>query len=169
MISGGYYGVISPEGAASILGRYKDEADKAIHFPKDCHSLAIAQRIYANQLKDIGIVDEIIWEKYDGEQGSESFNAFPILGARIRDFIARSLQQLLSLNEDGLVANRYEKFRGMGVYEILSEEERIARVHSAVEKVGNKSKKEIAKTATAVASKIIQFISQTSMNGEFSR
>jgi flagellar biosynthesis/type III secretory pathway protein FliH len=57
----------------------------------------------------------------------------------------------------------------MGVYEILSEEERIARVHSAVEKVGNKSKKEIAKTATAVASKIIQFISQTSMNGEFSR
>jgi acetyl-CoA carboxylase alpha subunit len=170
MISGGYYGVISPEGAASILGRYKNEADKAIHFPKDCHSLAIAQRIYANQLKDIGIVDEIIWEKYDGEQEhSESFTAFPILGARIRDFIARSLGQLLTLNEDGLIANRYEKFRSMGVYEILSEEERVARVHAAVEKVGSKSKKEVSKTASAVVSKIIQFISQTSMNGEYSR
>lgn len=30
MCSGGYFGVISPEGAASILGRYKDDAHKAI-------------------------------------------------------------------------------------------------------------------------------------------
>jgi outer membrane scaffolding protein for murein synthesis (MipA/OmpV family) len=37
MLSGAYYGVISPEGAASILGRYKDDADKAKRFPVDCH------------------------------------------------------------------------------------------------------------------------------------
>ena len=40
MCSGGYFGVISPEGAASILGRYKDESHKAIvstiHFKSGC-------------------------------------------------------------------------------------------------------------------------------------
>jgi hypothetical protein len=170
MISGGYYGVISPEGAASILGRYKNEAEKAKQFTKDCHSLAVSQRIYANQLKEIGIVDEIIWEKYNPEEElSESYTAFPVLGARIRDFLARSLQELLSLGEDGLVANRYEKFRNMGVYEILSEEERSSRIHAALERVAHHPKKEIAKAASTVASKIIQFISETSMNGDHSR
>ena len=33
MLSGGYFGVISPEGAASILGRYTDDAHKAVQFP----------------------------------------------------------------------------------------------------------------------------------------
>lgn len=38
---------ISPEGAASILGRYKSDAHKAEQFPKDCQALATAQKIYA--------------------------------------------------------------------------------------------------------------------------
>lgn len=38
---------ISPEGAASILGRYKDDAHKALQFAKDCQALATAQQIYA--------------------------------------------------------------------------------------------------------------------------
>lgn len=36
MLSGAYFGVISPEGAASILGRYKDDAHKAKQLPLDC-------------------------------------------------------------------------------------------------------------------------------------
>lgn len=40
---------ISPEGAASILGRYKDDAHKAEQFPKDCQELATAQQIYASE------------------------------------------------------------------------------------------------------------------------
>ena len=32
MCSGGYFGVISPEGAASILGRYDNDAHKAQQF-----------------------------------------------------------------------------------------------------------------------------------------
>ena len=39
-------GVISPEGAASILGRYDDEAHKARQFPVDCRTLATAQGIH---------------------------------------------------------------------------------------------------------------------------
>ena len=52
MLSGGYFGVISPEGAASILGRYKDNVHKAKQFPLDCQELATVQHIYANQLKE---------------------------------------------------------------------------------------------------------------------
>lgn len=40
---------ISPEGAASILGRYKSDAHKAEQFPKDCQELATAQQIYASE------------------------------------------------------------------------------------------------------------------------
>ena len=34
MLSGAYYGVISPEGAASILGRYTSDKQKAEEFQK---------------------------------------------------------------------------------------------------------------------------------------
>ncbi|CAM9310439.1 unnamed protein product [Ectocarpus sp. 6 AP-2014] len=75
MLSRAYFGVISPEGAASILGRYKDDAHKAEQFPKDCQELATAQQIYANQLKEIGVVDEVIWEPAQGE----THEHFPIM------------------------------------------------------------------------------------------
>eukprot|EP00606_Chrysophyceae_sp_TOSAG23-5_P001599 GSChrysophyteH2.ASY1.ANO1.821.1 assembled CDS len=79
MLSGGYFGVISPEGAASILGRYKDDAHKAEQFPLDCQELATAQCIYAYQLKNIGVVDEILWESADGETYT-NFPKFRALG-----------------------------------------------------------------------------------------
>ncbi len=41
MLSGAYYGVISPEGAASILGRYKDDQHKLKQFPLDCQVLPV--------------------------------------------------------------------------------------------------------------------------------
>ena len=51
MLSAGYYGVISPEGAASILGRYKDDTHKAAQFSVDCKELATMQKIYAPQVR----------------------------------------------------------------------------------------------------------------------
>jgi acetyl-CoA carboxylase alpha subunit len=56
MLSGAYFGVISPEGAASILGRYDNDAHKAKQFPLDCQELAKAQNIYANQLQELGTI-----------------------------------------------------------------------------------------------------------------
>lgn len=49
VLSGTLGDQISPEGAASILGRYKDDAHKALQFPKDCQALATAQQIYAGE------------------------------------------------------------------------------------------------------------------------
>ena len=65
-LSQGYYGVISSEGAASILGKYKVDAHKAAQFPKYCQELATAQNIYAYQLTKLGVGDEVIlriWQR----------------------------------------------------------------------------------------------------------
>ena len=162
MLSGGYFGVISPEGAASILGRYKDDTHKAKQFPLDCHELAKAQCIYAYQLKEIGVVDEIIWESTSGE----SFNAFPVLGARIRAFIRASLAQLDGLSPQEVIAHRYRKFRGLGTFSLLSEEERVRAVQDAVEKKGP------SKSATAAdnsATKLLSYLAEEVVCGARSR
>ena len=120
MLSGGYFGVISPEGAASILGRYKNDAHKAQQFPLDCHELATAQCIYAYQLKDIGVVDEIIWESAEQEEGKrETYKNFPVLRSRIQSFLLRTLTELSKMSSDELVAHRYQKYRTLGTYKIL--------------------------------------------------
>ena len=82
----------------------------------DCQELATAQCIYAYQLKDIGVVDEIIWEKADEAADSsssggarETYQAFPVLKERIHSFLARSLAQLSALSPEELVAHRYRK------------------------------------------------------------
>ncbi len=158
MLSGGYFGVISPEGAASILGRYKDDKQKAIQFPKDCQALATAQCIYAHQLKDLGVVDFIIWEDVDLQNGSatetkevvtEDFKNFPELKARIERYIAFAINQLSQQSADALVDQRYKKYRSLGTFALLSEEERI----QAIEKAKQASAAS-AKPARAIANHI---------------
>ena len=88
----------------TCTGRYKDAAHKAKQFPIDCHELATAQHIYANQLKALGVVDEVIWERGGGEGSAvggggsvvekETYKDFPILKQRILSFITRSLATL---------------------------------------------------------------------------
>ena len=122
--------MISPEGAASILGRYKDDADKAVQFPLDCQALATAQCIYAYQLEKMGVVDEIIWEQAETEAKSkETFQSFPVLKARLHSFLQRSLAQLSSLSEAELISHRYTKYRALGTYsEIPEAEKRLALI-----------------------------------------
>eukprot|EP00638_Chattonella_subsalsa_P022391 CAMPEP_0117865028 /NCGR_PEP_ID=MMETSP0950-20121206/6495_1 /TAXON_ID=44440 /ORGANISM="Chattonella subsalsa, Strain CCMP2191" /LENGTH=1345 /DNA_ID=CAMNT_0005716035 /DNA_START=71 /DNA_END=4108 /DNA_ORIENTATION=- len=119
MFSNAYYGVISPEGAASILGRYKDDAHKKEQFPKDCHALATVQKIYPDQLKEIGIVDEIIHEHV-----GETYQSFPVTAARLKKFVADSIVELSTLSTDELVQQRYAKFRNYGDFALLLKEER---------------------------------------------
>ena len=133
MLSGAYFGVISPEGAASILGRYKNDTHKAEKFPLDCQELATAQCIYAYQLKSIGVIDEIIWES---AEANENFNNFPILSSRIRHFIDSSLRELCSLSPEAIVSSRYDKFRSLGTFSLLDEGKRAEALAEAVAKAG---------------------------------
>ena len=165
MLSAGYYGVISPEGAASILGRYKDDAHKATQFPVDCKELATMQKIYAPQLLELGVIDAIVWEEGDlaGTAGAtrEDATAFPkltqvsllslpvtfranpahnltrspivfsTLAQRVARFLGATLDRLLALSEEELVAQRYAKYRGMGKWEDLDEAAKAAAIAEA--------------------------------------
>ena len=112
MLSDGYYGVITPEGAASILCRYRSEEEKARLFLRDCRAIAKAQHIYAEDLKKLGVIDEIIWE-----QPHESCTSCDHTIAVIRHFVLNSLADLCSMAPSDLVAARHKKFRRMGKFD----------------------------------------------------
>ncbi|KAH8072670.1 pyruvate carboxylase [Aureococcus anophagefferens] len=98
MLSQAYYGVISPEGAASILGRYADDDDKKARFPADCQALAEAQGIYAHQLEKLGVVDAVLVEAV-GETAARC----PETAARVGAFVATALGELGALDAAQLV------------------------------------------------------------------
>lgn len=167
MLSGGYFGVISPEGAASILGRYKDEKHKAEQFPIDCQALATSQCIYAHQLKSLGVVDFIIWEDIDLQNGSngastasagaveETFKSFPQLKERITKYITFAMSDLQARSKQELVEQRYRKYRELGTFALMNADEREAAIvaaKSASSAAASSAKKPATATASATAS-----------------
>lgn len=176
MLSGGYFGVISPEGAASILGRYKDEQHKLEQFPKDCQALATAQCIYAHQLQTLGVVDQIIWEE-QADSGRETYKSFPKLRSRIECFLADSLLSLLPLSAEELVQQRYSKYRRLGTFALLDEPQRVAAIDSAKQaSVQSKQRSAITDGAAAAApakssapSLLMQHVAKEVVLGEASK
>ena len=81
--------------------------NKAAKFPLDCQELATVQNIYAYQLKAIGVVDEIVYERE-----GETYESFPVTAARAANFIGRKLKLLTAMSADELVAQRYAKVSG---------------------------------------------------------
>src|ERR1700746_720350 len=101
ILENGFYSVISPEGCASIIWRDASKAEAA----------AIDMKITANDLKELGIVDEIVDEPEGGAHTS------PEEAAKLLDEVLdRQLVELLNEPVKGLVAARYEKFRHMGQF-----------------------------------------------------
>jgi acetyl-CoA carboxylase carboxyl transferase subunit alpha len=93
------YSVISPEGCASILWRDAAQAPVA----------AEAMRITAQDLKKLGLIDEIVPEPMGGAH-REPEQALATLG----DAIAHALGPLQGLTPESLKAKRREKFLAMG-------------------------------------------------------
>jgi acetyl-CoA carboxylase carboxyl transferase subunit alpha len=101
ILENGFYSVISPEGCASIIWRDSSKAETA----------AIAMKIMASDLKELGIIDEIIPEPDGGAHGDHE-GAARLLG----DVIERQLLVLSSQSPKQLLDKRYEKFRRMGQF-----------------------------------------------------
>lgn len=101
MLEHSTYSVISPEGAASILWKDASLSKQA----------AEAMRITAPHLKEMGIIEEIIPEILGGAHRDAKAQAI-----RIGEAIQRSLDELTGLSQDDLIQNRYDKFRGIGVF-----------------------------------------------------
>ncbi|WP_119392880.1 acetyl-CoA carboxylase carboxyltransferase subunit alpha [Taklimakanibacter lacteus] len=99
MLEHAIYSVISPEGAASILWRDATRAKDA----------AAAMRITAQDLKKLGIIDDIIGEPLGGaHRGPEQ------VMAATEDAISRSLRAFSAMPPDALRAQRRDKFLAIG-------------------------------------------------------
>ncbi|MFV0443852.1 MAG: acetyl-CoA carboxylase carboxyltransferase subunit alpha [Planctomycetaceae bacterium] len=97
-----YYSVISPEGCAGILWKHPKHADKA----------AAALRFTSQDLKALGIVDEVIPEPLGGAHRDHRRMATNLKGS-----LVGALDRLLALPAEGLVDRRYDRFRKLGVFE----------------------------------------------------
>ena len=99
MLEHAVYSVISPEGCASILWRDPGRASEA----------AAAMKITATDLKQLGLVDEIVPEPPGGAHADHEA-LFKTLDA----LLERQLAELTAIEPAALPAGRYDKFRQMG-------------------------------------------------------
>jgi acetyl-CoA carboxylase carboxyl transferase subunit alpha len=99
MLEHAIYSVISPEGAASILWRDAARAKDA----------AAALKLTAQDLKKLGIVDEIVPEPSGGAQRHPARTI-----ANVGEAVARSLQAYAGVSGEVLRTQRREKFLGIG-------------------------------------------------------
>jgi acetyl-CoA carboxylase carboxyl transferase subunit alpha len=96
-----YYSVISPEGCASILWKDSKKAEEA----------AKCLRISAQDLMDLGVIDEILPEPLGGAHRNPQDAA-----KALKKTILTHLDRFSSVSPDTLVKKRIEKFRSMGKY-----------------------------------------------------
>lgn len=100
-----YYSVISPEGCASILWRDASKAPEA----------AEALKITAQDLLELGVVDEIIPEPPGGAHRDPATAA-----SILKEFIIKSIDKFSKIPHDQLVKMRIEKFQKMGRLKSIS-------------------------------------------------
>lgn len=96
------YSVISPEGCAAIL--WKDQNKRA--------EAAEAMRLTAPDLLDLEVVDAVVPEPLGGAHTDHEE-----IARRVGDTLDEALVQLEELSPDELVAQRYRRFRALGVFE----------------------------------------------------
>jgi acetyl-CoA carboxylase carboxyl transferase subunit alpha len=106
MLENSTYSVISPEGAAAILWKDASKAKTA----------AESMKITAPDLKQLGIIDEVIPEIKGGAHKNIEKQA-----EEIEKVLKASLEQLLKLSEAELIENRYQRFRTIGAYKTQNE------------------------------------------------
>jgi len=101
MLENCWYSVISPEGCAAILWRDNAHASKA----------AEAMKVTANDLIDLGIVDEIIKEPDGGAHNNHDKAA-----EATKKVILKHLKELLKIPPQKLVDQRIAKYEKMGAW-----------------------------------------------------
>ncbi len=101
MLENAVYSVITPEGCAAILWKDAAKADRA----------AASLKITAQELKAINLIDEVIPEPGEGAHTDHQRAA-----KLLQPCLERQLSELKTLSVQDLLAQRYEKFRRMGVF-----------------------------------------------------
>jgi len=101
ILENSFYSVISPEGCAAIMWRDSTKAETA----------AVALKITASDLKELGIIDDIVPEPEGGAHTDYEASA------RMLDSVLdHQLVMLTNQPMQDLLDARYKKFRNMGQY-----------------------------------------------------
>ena len=95
----GTYSVASPEACASIVWRESEKAPQA----------AEAMRVGANDLKKIGIVDEIITEPIGG-----AHQDYDTISASIKLSLLKNIAELSKFSQEELLQRRYQRLLKIG-------------------------------------------------------
>ena len=106
MLENSTYSVISPEGAAALLWKDSSQAEKA----------AESLKITAPDLKELGVIDEIIEEPLGGAHRNPGVQA-----ANMEKVIQQSLEDLKGLTGEELIEQRWEKFKKIGEMKVPEE------------------------------------------------
>ncbi|HDI7509769.1 TPA: acetyl-CoA carboxylase carboxyltransferase subunit alpha [Staphylococcus aureus] len=101
MLENSTYSVISPEGAAALLWKDSNLAKIA----------AETMKITAHDIKQLGIIDDVISEPLGGAHIDIEQQALAIKSAFVEQ-----LDSLESLSRDEIANDRFEKFRNIGSY-----------------------------------------------------
>ncbi|WP_430377603.1 acetyl-CoA carboxylase carboxyltransferase subunit alpha [Staphylococcus aureus] len=101
MLENSTYSVISPEGAAALLWKDSNLAKIA----------AETMKITAHDIKQLGIIDDVISEPLSGAHKDIEQQALAIKSAFVEQ-----LDSLESLSRDEIANDRFEKFRNIGSY-----------------------------------------------------
>ena len=105
MLEHSVYTVASPEACAAILWKDAGKSDRA----------AAALKITSKDLKELGLIDQIIPEPNNGAHASPVEAA-----AKLRKAILQNLEQLWQMSPQQRQESRYQKFRNMGRFEVVS-------------------------------------------------
>jgi len=108
MLSNTIYSVISPEGCASILWRDAGKAAEA----------AEALKLTAPHLYEMKVIDKMI-----EEPGSGAHEDYETMAKRLKAALLSGLKELLALDVETLLEQRYQKYRQMGVFSESPESE----------------------------------------------
>ena len=93
------YSVISPEGCASILWKSAEKAPLA----------AEAMGVSAGQIKELGLINNIIEERLGGAHRNHD-----AMAANLKATLKQQLSQLKSLSKEDLLEQRYERIMSFG-------------------------------------------------------
>jgi acetyl-CoA carboxylase carboxyl transferase subunit alpha len=99
MLQYSVYSVISPEGCASILWKTAERAADA----------AEALGVTSDKIKELGLIDEIIAEPLGGAHQDPK-----LMAKHVKDFIAKSLEELAPVSKEKLIEDRYQRLLAYG-------------------------------------------------------
>ncbi|EHJ08682.1 acetyl-CoA carboxylase carboxyltransferase subunit alpha [Staphylococcus simiae] len=101
MLENSTYSVISPEGAAALLWKDSNLAKIA----------AETMKITANDIKQLGIIDQVINEPIGGAHKDVETQALAI-----KDAFVKQLAELQQFSAEEVAQDRFDKFRNIGSY-----------------------------------------------------